>query len=191
MPDPYHPSWRPEYTGDDSLGEVGRGDGFGADLYALWRAGRKLLPAIATKYAEMCGETHRTQTPSQYLFTPPHPHDSSRSGGMEPVHALLEEMRDELQIALRESAINMRDTGTALVRIANLYAATDEEAAEAFADLVDKFIVKQREDSRVPNPADPSSGDPRGYLLPPDVPDPPAPDDPPPAPQEPNDGHLQ
>lgn len=178
MPDPYDVNWRPEYTGDDSLGVVGRGEGFGANLHALWRAGRLLLPYVAEGYADAVDELHRTQGVSEHLFSLPDPYDPSRVGGREPAHELLEELRDELQTALRESAINMRDTGTALVNIANDYAATDDQAAADFAALVENDITQWRED---PNPTH------REDFLPrPDIADPPAPGDPPlPPPQHP------
>lgn len=37
---PDDPGYRPEYTGDNTLGDVGSGRELGANLYALYRAGR-------------------------------------------------------------------------------------------------------------------------------------------------------
>lgn len=59
MPDPTAPGWRPEYTGDDSLGEVATdGKRLGAHLYALYRAGRNELPALAATYASLTRRIH-------------------------------------------------------------------------------------------------------------------------------------
>ena len=46
MSDPAAPGWRPTYTGDRSLGRVGSGREFGANLYYLYRAGRNEIPAV-------------------------------------------------------------------------------------------------------------------------------------------------
>ncbi|QSB05129.1 hypothetical protein [Natronoglycomyces albus] len=51
------------------------------------------------------------------------------------------QMRDSLQQIVHTSCINLQDTGSALVAIANAYAATDEEAANVFEDKRDNLYA--------------------------------------------------
>jgi len=153
VPDPYDPDYRPEYRGpDETLGDVGSGSRFGVDLYHLYYAGRQRLPHIADLYATMTEQVHRTQSYSRAEFTRP-------NGGLHPAHALWMELRDELQEILRQSAINFWDTGVALVQTANDYARTDEEAARAFANTLEKSegVFPITELPPAPNP--PAPGD--------------------------------
>lgn len=161
MPDPYDPDYRPEYRGpDETLGDVGSGSRFGVDLYHLYYAGRQRLPHIADLYATMTEQVHRTQSYSRAEFTRP-------NGGLHPAHALWMELRDELQEILRQSAINFWDTGVALVQTANDYARTDEEAARAFANTLEKSegVFPITELPPAPNP--PAPGDHRPLPPPP------------------------
>jgi hypothetical protein len=131
MPDPYDPGWRPNHTGpDESVGDVGTGPGFGADLYQLYRAGRLLLPEIAMRYYELATALQDTQGTSLAAFT--------AIGDRDPAHRVWIDVRDELQEVFRTSSINFRDTGEALVEIADRYARTDSEAADRMADLLDQ-----------------------------------------------------
>lgn len=161
VPDPYDPDYRPEYRGpDETLGDVGSGSRFGVDLYHLYYAGRQRLPHIADLYATMTEQVHRTQSYSRAEFTRP-------NGGLHPAHALWMELRDELQEILRQSAINFWDTGVALVQTANDYARTDEEAARAFANTLEKSegVFPITELPPAPNP--PAPGDHRPLPPPP------------------------
>lgn len=165
MTNPYQPGWRPSYSGPNaSLGDVGSGGDFGVDLEKLYYAGRQRLPMVSVQYAEMTEDVHQTQTYSRGEFTRP-------DGGVHPAHALWMELRDELQDFLRAASTNFWDTGEALVSIANLYVATDEEAAAAFATALA---------GRENNPGFPITD------LPPE-PDPPAPDDHTPLPPPPGE----
>jgi hypothetical protein len=164
------PGYRPEYTGDDSLGDVGHGEDFGADLYYLYRAGRNELPQTAATYSELTTHVHRRAGYMQALFDAP-------GRGPTEAHKKLLELRDELHDILRLTSIRLQEVGEALVKTADSYAATDEEAAEEFRRKLD---VSQDEYSD-------DYGDFRGQ--PPIVPDPPAVDAPQPR-QQHDDGHL-
>lgn len=161
---PHHPDWIPGYTGDTSLGNVGTGREFGADLYQLYRAGRLMLPEVAGLYADLTTEVHRVSGAARHLF--------EVDGYVEPAHSLLMHLRGDLQDALRVTSVNIGETGRALVEIAAQFVATDQEAAEAFT----KLLEGDREEYR----ASPS--------LP--VPDPPRREDAPPMRQH-DDGHLR
>jgi hypothetical protein len=160
--DPYDPDWRPSYTGpDESLGDVGSGPGFGADLYQLYYAGRVKLPEIAFRYYELTTGLHETQGTGGAAF--------AKVSGREPAHLLWIGLRDELQEIFRESSINFDDTGEALVDIANRYSRTDDEAAEALAAQLDEHageIADELEKLTTDFQVDPV-----------DVPEPPAPGD--------------
>src|SRR5690606_18423498 len=114
----------------------------------------------ADLYATMTEQVHRTQSYSRAEFTRP-------NGGLHPAHALWMELRDELQEILRQSAINFWDTGVARVQTANDYARTDEEAARAFANTLEKSegVFPITELPPAPNP--PAPGDHRPLPPPP------------------------
>jgi hypothetical protein len=131
MSDPDAPHWRPSYTGvDPAVGDVGSGRGFGADTYQLYKAGRLHLPTIAQQYHDLTQLVHRTQGPSYRTF--------EVDGSVERAHRLWMELRDELQEILRESCVNFEAAGAALVRIADRYVRTDEEAQRQMSKLMDK-----------------------------------------------------
>jgi hypothetical protein len=125
------PGWRPEYTGDDSLGYVGSGRRLGVHCYYLYRAGRNELPGIAATYSELTGKVHRVSGAMRALFDVP-------GHGMERAHLRLLELRDELHDVLRLTCLRMQETGDALATIAAEYAATDQMAAEEFSRLLDE-----------------------------------------------------
>lgn len=130
MSDPMAPGWRPEFTGDTSLGDVGTGGKFGVDLYVLYRAGRNELPQIARVYAYLTTVVHHTEAAMQALF--------QTNAGMYPALQQILELRADVHEVLRRSCLRMDQVGGALVEIANLYAATDEAAAAAFGAELDK-----------------------------------------------------
>jgi hypothetical protein len=127
---PDAPHWRPSYAGPDpAWGDVGSGRGFGADTYQLYKAGRLHLPAVAQQYHELTRLVHQTQGPSRRAF--------QVDGYVERAHLLWMELRDEMQEILRESCLTFEATGAALVRIADNYVRTDEEAARQMARLME------------------------------------------------------
>lgn len=155
MPDELtDPGYRPEYTGDDSLGDVGSGRELGANLYALYRAGRNELPRLALVYAQLTSRIHPVRGSLEVQFDRP-------GLGREPVHERLLELREEVHDVLRQNCVRMLEVGRALVETADAYAATDQAAAEEFENLLDR----NREDEGFDRPR----------LH---VPDPPAPNDP-------------
>lgn len=160
--DPRAPGWRPEYTGDDSLGNVGRGTDFGADLYDLYRAGRNELPATARTYSELTSGVLGVAGHMRALFDAP-------GRGPTAAHRKLLELRDELHDVLRLTSIRLMEVGTALVETANAYAATDEEATKEFTRKLD---AAERD------PEWDDYGDFRGWAV--GAPKPPAVDAPPP-----------
>jgi hypothetical protein len=125
------PGWRPDYTGDTSLGPVGSGERLGAHCYYLYRAGRNELPGIATTYSELTSRVHRTAADMRAVFHVP-------GLGMERAHRRLLELRDELHEALRLTCLRMQETGEALATTAAAYAATDEAAVAEFTRLLDE-----------------------------------------------------
>lgn len=131
MPDPTEPGWRPEYRGDSSLGDVGSGEDFGAALYELYRAGRNLLPELATVYSELTTEVDSVRGPMTSSFSLP-------NRGISLAHRLLMDLRDEVHLAFRQTSVRVHEVGDALVVIADMYAATDQEAADEFARLIDE-----------------------------------------------------
>lgn len=140
MPDPHSPRWHPQYTGDDSFGDVGSGEGFGADLYQLYRAGRSLLPDVAERFSDLTGQVHRLAGPTRHVF--------EYDNYLEPAHSLLLKLRGDLHGALRASAMNIAEAGRALVDIADSYVATDEAAVESLTRLLEK----DQDDYRRPTP---------------------------------------
>lgn len=131
MPEPYDPDWRPEYTGNDNLGDVGTGaDGFGVALYDLYHAGRWLLPQTARTYSVATSHVHGLTEPFDAVLDVP--------GVYRRAHGLLKQLRGTLHAVLRLSSLNVEATGRALVEIAAAYATTDEEAADKFREMMDE-----------------------------------------------------
>jgi hypothetical protein len=152
------PNWRPSYAGfEPEIGDVGSGTGFGADIYQLYKAGRLHLPEIAQQYHDLTQLVHRTQGPSARTF--------DVDGYVERAHRLWMELRDELQEILRESCLNFEDAGAALVRVADNYVRTDEQAQREMARLMDEedhlYEAKRRAVPTPPAPADYSPPTPR------------------------------
>jgi hypothetical protein len=134
MPDPTEPGWRPEYTGDDSLGDVHRGsdsEHFGAHLYYLYRAGRNELPGVAATYAELTQQIHGIKGMMEAQFDRP-------GRGMDRAHGTLRELRDVTHDVLRKTCLRMLEVGEALVNTADSYAATDQAGADEFAKMLDE-----------------------------------------------------
>jgi hypothetical protein len=153
MPDELtDPGYRPEYTGDDRLGNVGSGRELGANLYALYRAGRNELPEVASVYAQLTGKIHYMRGSLEAL--------TDRPGiGRALAHDRLLQLREEVQVILRENCLRMLEVGQALVETADAYAATNQAAADEFGNLLEQnqedFDNFQIYVPEPPNPDDP------------------------------------
>lgn len=147
------PGWRPEYTGDNSLGWVGSGQRLGVHLYYLYRAGRNELPWVAATYANLTAQLHQVTADIEALFDLP-------GRGIGTAHRRLLELRDETHDVLRQTSIRMREIGAALVQTADEYAATDAAAAAEFSRLLDEHADDYRTPPR-PVPEPPGVHDPQ------------------------------
>lgn len=145
------PGYQPEYTGDTSLGDVGSGRLLGANLFALYRAGRNELHRTAAVYAELTKKIHSIRDPLA--------REAERPGlGPSEAHRRLLELRDEAHEVLRLTCLRTREVGDALVRIADAYATTDAEAAEEFSRMLDANRDEfQDPPIRVPDPPRPDA----------------------------------
>lgn len=128
------PGWRPEYTGDTGLGDVGSGARLGAHCYYLYRAGRHELPGVARTYSELVNKVHGVRGTMRTLFDVP-------GRGMEPAHLRLLELRNELHDVLRLTCLRLQEAGDALAATAAAYAATDAEAVDEFDRLLDEVAM--------------------------------------------------
>jgi hypothetical protein len=124
------PGYQPEYTGDAGLGDVGSGREFGANLYALYRAGRNELPGVASTYARLVNSIHPVRCSMEVQFDRP-------NLGKEQVHVRLLELREEAHDIFRQNCLRMREVGQALVETADGYAATDQAATDEFARMLE------------------------------------------------------
>ncbi len=123
-PDPYSPHYAPDAVPSrPGVAGVGSGADFGADLYALYRAGRVRFPEYAARYAELV---------NRLVDVAPMVQGVSADAGSPAALRTLVELTEELYFAMREMTTSLRDTGPALVRIADDYLATDEAARAEF-----------------------------------------------------------
>jgi hypothetical protein len=141
MTEPTDPGWRPEYTGDTSLGNVGSGRRLGAHLYYLYRAGRNEIPGVAAIYGDLTRQVTWIRDAMRELFDLP-------GRGMTAAHTRLLDLHRETSDVLRLTCLRMQEVGEALVKTADSYARTDEEAADEFSRLLDK----DADDYRTPPP---------------------------------------
>lgn len=102
---------------------VGHGAVMGADLFALWRAGRIYLPDTAAKYSSLASYVHDFQQDVAYL--------NSAVGG-ERALTLVEGMRARLETALSRTTDAMSRAGAALVDIAAMYVGVDQATVDGF-----------------------------------------------------------
>jgi hypothetical protein len=121
--DRYRP---PTYDPNDAR-DVGTGSDFGADLWALYKAGRLHFPELAAFYSGVTTSAHDVRQRVDFLRA---------STGGEYALTLVDNLRDLLQVELRQTTLALIDTGESLVQIADDYAATDEEANARFRRLV-------------------------------------------------------
>lgn len=139
------PGYRPRYTGDRGVGDVGSGRALGANLFALYRAGRNELPELAAVYAELV----RMIQPVGWTVKA----EFNRPGlGMDPVHQRLLDLREEVHDILRENCRRMLEVGQALVITADAYAATDQAAAQEFGKMLARSGEFTTESIMVPDP---------------------------------------
>jgi hypothetical protein len=107
------------------------GRDLGVDIYGLWRAGRRDLPAVADQYAAARSAVARTADGDGAFRRA----DRFGGGAHGPAHAPWTGLRDELEQFLKETATNLELTGEALCLAAAEYAKTDAAAAEEFGRL--------------------------------------------------------
>lgn len=119
------PGYRAEFDPGDHR-DVGHGKELGADLHALYLAGRTHLPALAQQFVTMSDASHQHRARVQYLA------DSVQNP---PAMSAAAAMADELAVALYRTSLALADSGQALVSIATDYASTDEVACKEFNRL--------------------------------------------------------
>ena len=126
--DPDLPGYRtsPDAADAATTGGYGSGRDFGADVFALYRAGRVYFPDVATLYSAWTTSTHDFAQRTAFL---------DEAVGGRAALALVEDTRATLQGALRHTAITMAEVGEALVATAADFAATDEAAGAEFDRL--------------------------------------------------------
>jgi hypothetical protein len=157
--DPYSPGYLPDDHGTRSgLGDVGHGNQFGLDLYSLYKAGRLHFPAQAERFSGLTADAQYAGHGVTMV--------QSAAGNPAALTKILD-LRERLHTALYKTTLTLRDLGPVLVKTADDYAATDDDARGAFKGML-------------------GSTKERGlYTEPPTVvPDPPRPDDPWEPPQE-------
>lgn len=109
-------------------GDVGQGADFGADLYQLMRAGWVDFPELSRRYWHLTAATDRANSEVRS-------NHGQLGGAGNRLLSRTSDLGDDLQRALGETTTSLRDTGSALVRIAQDYAATDEAAQDEFSRL--------------------------------------------------------
>lgn len=119
--DPYAPDYAPEHAGSPGVDDVGSGATFGADLYKLYYAGRVLMPDTARSYAHLGISVNQMRSQISSLTI----------NGIPELMPLLEVQAD-LNVGFAKTSQHCEAAGSALVRIADEYVRTDEEAAENF-----------------------------------------------------------
>jgi hypothetical protein len=114
-----------EYVeGRQAVAESGKE--LGVDLYRLWWVGSFSLPAVASVYAHAHGRVEATD----YGLAPAFRRPPQFGGSQGPVFDPWLEMRRILLRILEETADNLECTGAALVMAADVYASTDQAAAD-------------------------------------------------------------
>lgn len=143
--DPDQPGWLPGFDPTDQR-DVGTGADFGADLFALYESGRTGLPETAALFSGWASVAHDLGQRTAFL---------RESVGGEHALDLVDALREELQVALRRTAVVMADVGEALVATAADYARTDETASATFAELVRREPALRAPKIVVPRPPRP------------------------------------
>lgn len=105
------------------MGGAGEGAEFGADLHYLFMAGKVHMPRVARTYNDLAQRTFDFRTRLNSISS----ELQSPTG-----FAGLKDARDDLQVALYKTAVNVDEAADALVQIAERYATTDSDAQEEF-----------------------------------------------------------
>ena len=151
--DPYGPGYHPDGQGTrPNLGDVGHGDQFGLDLYALFRAGRLHFPEQAARFSGLASDAQSAGSSIK---------DVQSAAGYPSSLAKILDLRERLHNAIFKMTVSPTEIGPVLVKVADDYAATDQAARDAFNGQIDSVAEAPQ------------------YTSPPvTVPDPPRPDEP-------------
>jgi hypothetical protein len=117
------------------------GDELGAELYELWFAGERRLPAIANEFTSAASRLNGSMSGETVLWRPP-----ELSGPYGAARGPWASFRDDVYDILRETADNLDLTGEALSLAAREYAKTDSAAAAKLEQL-----KKQNDDVQIPD----------------------------------------
>lgn len=132
-PDPYSPDYVPdEHASRPNVDGAGAGAGFGADLYALYRAGSQYFPEKAAAYSEITRDLAHTETYVEQAVA-----DTNHELAM----WWLSQLHDELHQAMYETTRTLRDIGPALVQVADNYVATDDAARAEY----ERYLERNRD----------------------------------------------
>ncbi|HEY2947409.1 MAG TPA: hypothetical protein VGJ53_03265 [Micromonosporaceae bacterium] len=105
-------------------------DELGAELYELWFAGERRLPAIAEEFATAASRVGGSMNGESAFWRP-----SELSGPYGAARGPWVSFRDEVYDILKETADNLDLTGEALSLAAREYAKTDRAAAAKLEQL--------------------------------------------------------
>lgn len=154
MSDHYDADDLAPYDPNSPVEGVGSGPGMGANLYYLYKAGQIEMPSIAQRYLGFTHLVHASAS-SADGYAPTAGSPAALTG--------LADVLDLLHNALGSTVTSVRDCGVVLSQIAQDYASTDDEAAEAFNDRIRDI------DSEADPGGDDFSGPPRTVPDPPMV----------------------
>ncbi len=131
-----------------------QGRELGVELSELWLCGRSYLPSAAEGIVAANGFVAGTENDASSFTRPGVIPGTPGLSGMVAgqVYPVWNQLRDEFQTVLAESAENLYETGDALVRVADSYAAVDAEAAQELKRLQDRYTTGK--DFAIENPAD-------------------------------------
>lgn len=157
--DPTQPNYVPTYTG--AGGDYGKGDEFGIDLFAVYKAGLLHIPTTAGHYAGAVTQMHAIADMLGDIAS-----DLEHVAGWG-----TRSMARDVADAMRVTTNRLYDAGAALVGIADTYQATDRDASDQFAAmLVDPQHAPMFDQvpPRVTPPAEDDPADPSVLPEPPD-----------------------
>jgi hypothetical protein len=129
-----------------------KGSELGVDLGGLWLCARSYLPMVADAFLAGNAKADGTAVhDGAFTRSGVIPGANIEGSVWGPVRPAWVAARDELQSVMAKTAQNIYDTCDALVRVANLYAATDHAAATEFH----KEMQDYENNSRTLYPGDP------------------------------------
>jgi hypothetical protein len=109
-------------------------------LGEMWLAGSSYLPRAGDHYAGLSKEAGGTDNAGarfdRYGTIPGTPVSGTFPG---PVFPVWEKVRDQLQEVLAQSATNLYDAGDLVIRVAEMFAAEDEEIARGFREETARY----------------------------------------------------